>query len=1019
MADKVGLSEYQKALAPSFMVPFESAQQLKDWCSVFLGIDFPLGRVDPDSNSSPTEWLFEAYSAVRHNQGAKKPVFVVYSAREAFKTLSCSALEVILLAHFKLTIAHMAAIEPQSKKAVQYISSFLRKINPYLEYHGSKIESQNTRNIIIRNKEGEVCYLTIIIATLTGANSEHTNFMCIDGDSRISVRNIDTNSNRKRKNIAAKTLFKKLENGEIHDAISFNHLMGKMEFKKIIGWHKNYKQLYIIKTKDKTISATEDHRFFVAGKGYIPVSEIQQEDRLLFLDKSSGFGNKNQSESLIDLSIEPDHKDTTELDQFLLGSLLGDGGVYRKSENNAYYQETHCMEQKEYAEWKRSILSKTFLTRNYTSTGGYNTTEQYKISTGNTPLLNKWTSFKKTFDGIERLGPLGLAVWYMDDGCKGRGLRLSTEGFSYEQQIILRDLLKSNFNIHVEIKPSKGKYYFLQGSIEDQYKLYEICKNYIHPSMLYKFDHLLSVSVEPCECCGKEYLRQTVSHTGRYCADKICQAVKTNQFHLHPVVSIKKGSTGKVYDFTVEGNHNYIANGFLSHNCIDEVDVVRFPQAYEEAKLIPGMLNGRFPVTVMTSTRKFAFGLMQKEIESASEKGHPVLHWNIIDVTEHCSKTRHLPDEPKEDRYIARRLPLRNLSVQEYGSMQEEKRAEFDKITAYKGCASCILLPVCQTRLATRPETDVGALYKPIDFTINQFGKVNPDMGESQLLCWKPSSTGLIYGRFDPEEGQNVITLDQAYKSYTGNETEGTSLDDLIDLFHKKGINFYVGGDWGFRHAFALIAIAVLPNKEFWVFETLAIPGLEYEDMIKYAISFRDKYQPKRWFMDTAQPMFIKGFRRRKMICKEFKKDVMGGIESVRGQVVDASNKRRLKILKTDENAFLIKGFANHHFRTDASGNITQDPDDEEYADVMDSMRYIGQNLFDSKSQGLKAASGDARAEAHRRQRQELYKSSPEKAHSDILLNKIKNLTTEGSGESKGKSASGTILWDFGDPSDD
>lgn len=629
----MSLTQDQQILAGTFAVPFETPEQLKDWIFNFLDLDLPIGHIDPDSNSSPVDWLFEAYSTIRHNHGSDKPSFVVYAPREGYKTLACAALEVIAMVHFNLTVAHMAAIESQSKKSVQYINTFLKKLQPYLAHHGREIISQNAKNLTITNKTGDVAYLTIIICTMAGANSEHTNMMVVD-----------------------------------------------------------------------------------------------------------------------------------------------------------------------------------------------------------------------------------------------------------------------------------------------------------------------------------------------------------------------------------------------------EIDVVRFPQAYEEAKLIPGMLRGRFPVTILTSTRKFAFGFMQKEIDMAKELNQPVLHWNIIDITERCQPDRHMPELPKEVRYTAKRLPLRNISEDEYSQMLDERKAEYNRIEAFAGCAKCKLLPVCKTRLATRPENDIGGLYKPIPFTINQFSKVSPDMGEAQLMCWKPSSTGLIYPRYDEEEiAGNTLTLIQAWKAFTGTEPKkNLELSDIIDLFHRKGIQFYVGGDWGYKHCYALIAGAILPNGEFWIFETFAMSGLEFPDMMKYAKYFRDKYKPKRWFMDTAMPMFIATFRRNKMPCKDFKKDILGGIESIRGQIVNAENRRALKVLKTKENEFLIKGFRHHHFKLDAQGNITTDPDDEEYADVMDALRYMGQNLFASKgSVRVGSDAGiSARESALRAQRNAMYSNNPDKMHSDLISSQIRKLAKDGDGSSKGKSEGGSVLWDFSEPLD-
>lgn len=620
--------DFDENLAKSFLTIFQSKEQLRDWIFTFLDIDFPVGNIDPESNSSPVEWLYEAYCAVRDNLGGTKPVFVVYSSRESYKTLSCAAFEVIVMVHFQITVAHMAAIEPQSKKAVQYITSFMKKIRPYLEFHGRKISSQNTRNIEITNEQGEIAYLTIIICTLTGANSEHTSVMVVD-----------------------------------------------------------------------------------------------------------------------------------------------------------------------------------------------------------------------------------------------------------------------------------------------------------------------------------------------------------------------------------------------------EVDVVRFPQAYEEAKLIPGTLKGRMPVTIMTSTRKFAFGLMQKEIDLAKKNNHPVLHWNLLDITEKCQPDRHLPSEPKVKRYIQKNLPLHQMSEEEYMGVLEENQDKFEPIEAFAGCANCDLLPVCKTRLATRPDTDVGGLYKPIDFVLNQFKKINPDMAEAQLMCWKPSSTGLVYPRFDEDEEKNTLTLNQAWEAFMGDPPpEDILLDDLIDLFLGKGISFYAGVDWGFRHAYAIVVGAVLPSGEFWIFETLAISDLEFPDMMKYAKYIRDKYKVKKWFADTAQPMFIKSFKKEKMPCKKFTKDVMGGISAIRGQIVDASNRRRLKVLKTLENEFLINGFRNHHFKLDAAGRPTQDPDDEEFADVMDALRYIGQNLFAVKGNIQAGKPMSERELKLRAQRRQLQLTNPQKIAADFISSKISQLATGDGGDSSGKSQSGTVFWDFSDP---
>jgi hypothetical protein len=617
------MTAIQLALAETFLKPFETPQQMRDWMCNFFDIDFPMGTVDPDSNTSPVEWMFEVYTAMRNNEGNEKPVYVVYSARDAYKTLGCSALEVILMVHLNATVAHMAAITSQSAKAFQYINSFVRKIEPYLEHHGGAVTSKNVRNISIKNANGDEVYVQVIVATLQGSNSNHTLFFACD-----------------------------------------------------------------------------------------------------------------------------------------------------------------------------------------------------------------------------------------------------------------------------------------------------------------------------------------------------------------------------------------------------EVDVVQYPQAFEEAKMIPGVQNGKFPITLYTSTRKFAFGLMQKEIERAQENGHPIRHWNILDVTEHCSPKRNKKDQGTVKRYIAKNLPLLQISPEEHLSLPEEKRDGYEAIEAYVGCVDCKLLPVCKTRLANRPENDRGGLWKPIDFTINQFSKIEPDMAEAQLLCWKPSSTGLVYPRFDQTEGENTITVSNAYYQLMGDEKPDVTLPELILKMSELGIQFYVGGDWGFRHNFALIVGAILPSGDFWIVECFVMAGLEFPEMMKYSEYIRDKYMPRKWFMDTAQPMFIKSFKKAGMPCKEFKKDVSGGISSIRGQIIDASGRRRLKVLLTEENRHIIKGFHSHHFRTDAAGNITAEPDDENHADALDSLRYMGQNLFATKG-GLVAPDLREREQDILKTRSSLPQFQPGPGQRNYFNEIFEIASNEVDSKGKGKSATGSVFWDF------
>jgi hypothetical protein len=109
---------------------------------------------------------------------------------------------------------------------------------------------------------------------------------------------------------------------------------------------------------------------------------------------------------------------------------------------------------------------------------------------------------------------------------------------------------------------------------------------------------------------------------------------------------------------------------------LDELDVFTDMEAYEEGKNIPTESeDGGLPLTLMTSTRKYAFGIVQREIDNAEESGLLVRHWNIIDVTSKCQPERHLPNEPQVPIYfnedILRTIGREGLEAPRCGDAEE------------------------------------------------------------------------------------------------------------------------------------------------------------------------------------------------------------------------------------------------------------------------------------------------------------------------------------------------------------
>lgn len=195
---------------------------------------------------------------------------------------------------------------------------------------------------------------------------------------------------------------------------------------------------------------------------------------------------------------------TLSQEQIILGGLLGDSYCNRKRQFVRFY---HSEKQLEYLLWKYNQFEKEDIR------GLYKRNIDNKYFSQNFEFANKKQKMNDLFtflsknlysnEGrkkislkyLNKLKPLGLAIWWMDDGSlinhKGsRYGRLCTESFNYEEHILLQKYFKQKWDIDVSIKEEKGKYYFLRFNVESLKKLFTIIyKDICHvPSMIYKID---------------------------------------------------------------------------------------------------------------------------------------------------------------------------------------------------------------------------------------------------------------------------------------------------------------------------------------------------------------------------------------------------------------------------------------------------------------------------------------------------------------------------------------------------
>ena len=432
--------------------------------------------------------------------------------------------------------------------------------------------------------------------------------------------------------------------------------------------------------------------------------------------------------------------------------------------------------------------------------------------------------------------------------------------------------------------------------------------------------------------------------------------------------------------------------------CIDEVDVIQNPKALDEAKMIPSAYGDINPLTIYLSTRKFAGGLMEKTLKSTIDSGGEVLRWNILDVAERIPHDVARPDLPKVTRYITRELPMENISPDDWKKLSEESKNKFEKFEAYAGIAEHPMLPVMRNFLVDRPQDDHGYLYKRITAVRNNFRQIPPDMATAQLLCDKPSSSGLVYSRF--ERTSNVLTPKQAIEKLTGENAINDSFEYLRDYLLKLGVIFIGGGDFGFTDCTSLIVTAVFPNGELWLLDAIVENKLELDDIVKYAKELQEKWQIEKWYFEQAYPAYLVTLRKNGLKCPEFTKVVADGIAALQGRIVDSNNNRNFFIIDHPIMKRVIEAFGEYKWALDGKGDVIENKpyhDKDGVSDIMDSIRYIAQNLF---SKGGKVIFNINSEDKTQPKRQTIQEQVGDK-NRELMYGKVKELAPSHENEKK------------------
>lgn len=393
----------------------------------------------------------------------------------------------------------------------------------------------------------------------------------------------------------------------------------------------------------------------------------------------------------------------------------------------------------------------------------------------------------------------------------------------------------------------------------------------------------------------------------------------------------------------------------------DELDVMTQTAVFQEAKSIPSPRNGRLPITMMISSRKFSFGLVQKEIDAAAETGLVVKHWNLIDVTERCPEKRHRPDLPKIPIYRSQDT-LKAIGEANWKSLSPKEKEEFVRDEGYAGCLSnCKMFGACRGFLATK-QLSTTPLLKPVAHTQNQFRGYakNPDIAKAQLLCWEPSSTGLVYPRFDI--GTHVLTPAQAYRKVFGEDPADLHMTKVQLILALATVEGYwaSGVDFGSAHSTAWVD-GFRYGLLMFVMHAFAAPDLDPDQTVEALTPFLP-YSGTVW-PDMSGPQMIKVLKKAGFATRKWNKGagtVVEGIQIVQGKLrpVFGTDPELYIVHDVGEDPGidqLIEATRVYAWKLDAGQKPTAVPDDKD-DDYDDALRYLVMNEFPTKGAGASAS---------------------------------------------------------------
>ncbi|MCA9908109.1 MAG: recombinase RecA [Anaerolineae bacterium] len=340
------------------------------------------------------------------------------------------------------------------------------------------------------------------------------------------------------------------------EVLSYNTKTGEFEPRRIVNHFNNGQAEAFLQFKvasnhgngKRSFACTPNH-LLLTESGYEHAGDLEVGDNLM---------------TKVPFYLTPLHE------QVILGSLLGDGHIGRIKPYSAQFRVTHGAQQNDYCLWKQSLFEGLVGYNGTNVRGGhaFDTMPMYEMRQYADLVYreNGKGGKKITRELLERLTPLAVAIWYMDDGTFDNNRRYRAEiaanSFSYEDRQLLVDWLAEQ---GIEAKNhTNGRISF--GNKEAVQKFHAWIARYVHPSMERKLmeefrGQFRAIEADPCE-----------------------RLVAVPMPILDIYTKPKTRSMNR-FDLEIEGNHSYVVDGVVVHNSPETTSGGRALKFYASMRL--------------------------------------------------------------------------------------------------------------------------------------------------------------------------------------------------------------------------------------------------------------------------------------------------------------------------------------------------------------------------------------------------------------------------------------------------